>query len=142
MTDVSTRVEFDRPAAAVWAAISDFCGIGRWLPGIARVEAEDGGKRRRIILPNGGVVVEQQVARDDAAMTLTYTVIEAPMPFADYRSTMRVQSMGERGERGERCSLRWSATFTPLDREDKVARLVGALYNAGLRGLQELVAQT
>jgi len=135
MTDVSTSVDFDRPAAVVWAVISDFCGIDRWLPGIARVEAEDGGRRRRIILPDGGVVVEQQVARDDAAMTLTYTVIEAPMPFTDYRSTMRVQSMGER------CSVRWSATFTPLDLEDKVARLVGALYNAGLRGLQELVAQ-
>ena len=139
MTDVSTIVDFDRPAAVVWAAISDFCGIGRWLPGIARVEAEDGGKRRRIILPNGGVVVEQEVARDEAAMTLTYTVIEAPMPFKDYRSTMRVQSMGERGER---CSVRWSATFTPLDLEDKVARLVGALYNAGLRGLQKFVAPT
>lgn len=136
MTDVSISKDFDRPAAAVWPAISDFCGIGRWLPGIDRVEAEDGGKRRRIILPNGGVVLEQEVARDDAAMTLTYTVIEAPMPFADYRSTMCVQSMGER------CSVRWSATFTPLQPEDKVARLVTALYNAGLRGLQELVART
>lgn len=135
MTDVSTSIDFDRPAAVVWAAISDFCGIGRWLPGIERVEAEDGGKRRRIILPNGGVVVEQEAARDEAAMTLTYTVIEAPMPFTDYRSTMRVQSTGER------CSVCWSATFTPLDREEKVTRLVGALYNAGLRGLQELVAQ-
>ena len=72
-------------------------------------------------------------------MTLSLHGDRSAMPFKDYRSTMRVQSMGERGER---CSVRWSATFTPLDLEDKVARLVGALYNAGLRGLQELVAQT
>lgn len=135
MTDVSTSVDIDRPAAVVWAAISDFCGIDRWLPGIARVEAEDGGKRRRIILPNGGVVLEQELARDEGAMTLTYTVIEAPMPFKNYRSTLQVHSIGERS------SVRWSATFTPLDLEDKVARLVGALYKSGLRGLQEFVAQ-
>lgn len=133
MTDVSVSGDFDRPAAVLWAAISDFCGIGRWLPGIQRVEAEDGGKRRRIILPNGGVVLEQEVARDEATMSLTYTVIAAPMPFSNYRSTMCVDS------RGDGCSVCWSATFTPIGPEDKVARLVGSLYKAGLKGLHSVV---
>jgi hypothetical protein len=136
MTDVSVRVDFDRPAAVLWATIGDFCGIDRWLPGIQRVESEDEGKRRRIILPNGGVVLEQEVARDEASMSLTYTVIAAPMPFTNYRSTMCVES------RGERCSVCWSATFTPIGPEDKVARLVGSLYNAGLKGLHSLVVRT
>lgn len=136
MTDVSVSDDFDRPAVVLWAAISDFCGIGRWLPGIQRVEAEDGGKRRRIMLPNGGVVLEQEVARDEATMSLTYSVIAAPMPFTNYRSTMRVES------RGESCSVCWSATFTPTGPEDKVARLVGSLYKAGLKGLHSFVTRT
>ncbi len=136
MTDVSVSGNFDWPAAVLWATIGDFCGIDRWLPGIQRVEAEEAGKRRRIILPNGGVVLEQEVARDEANMLLTYTVIAAPMPFTNSRSTMCVES------RGESCSVRWSATFTPIGPEDKVARLVGSLYNAGLKGLQLLAART
>jgi hypothetical protein len=136
MTDVSISGDFNRPATVLWAAIGDFCGIGRWLPGIQQVQAEDGGKRRRIILPDGGVVLEQEIERDEAAMSLTYTVITAPMPFSNYRSTMCIEP------RGDGCSLRWSATFSPIGSEDKVARLVGSLYRAGIKGLQALVDPT
>ncbi len=136
MTDVAISAEFDRPATVVWAAVSDFCGVGRWLPGVVRVEAEDDGKRRRIILPDGGIVLEQEVARDESGMALSYTVIEAPMPFRDYRSTMLVQGAGDG------CTVRWSATFTPVGPEDKVARLVGRLYEAGLQGLHGRLGST
>ena len=133
MTEVSISGDFDRPASVLWAAIGDFCGIGRWLPGIQRVEAEDAGRRRRIILPDGGVVLEQEIERDDDAMSLTYIVITAPMPFSNYRSTIRIEP------HGEGCTLWWTATFDPIGPEDKVARLVGALYRAGIKGLQLLI---
>lgn len=134
MTKVSISGDFDRPACVLWAAIGDFCGIGQWLPGIQRVEAEDAGRRRRIILPDGGVVLEQEIERDEDAMSLTYIVITAPMPFKNYRSTIRI----EPHDGG--CTLWWTATFDPVGPEDKVARLVGALYRAGIKGLQSLIA--
>ena len=66
-------------------------------------------------------------------MSLNYIVITAPMPFSNYRSTIRIEP------RGDGCTLWWTATFDPIGPEDKVARLVGALYRAGIKGLQSLV---
>lgn len=129
MTEVTVSADFTQPAPRLWQAIADFCRVDPWLPGIARVEEEDGGKRRRIILPDGGVVLEQEVARDEAAMSLTYTVIEAPMPFTDYRSTMSVRPTAEG------CTVTWAASLTPTAPEDKVVRLVTKLYQGGLNGL-------
>ena len=134
MTEVSITADFDQPAEAVWAVVRDFCNVDRWLPGIERVEAEDGGRRRRIVLPDGKVVIEQEVARDEAAMALTYVVLDSPMPFTDYRSTMAV----ERAGRG--CTVRWSASLVPLVAEDRVARLVGGLYRGGLKALADFLA--
>jgi hypothetical protein len=134
MTEVSISADFDQPAETVWAVVGDFCAVNRWLPGIERVEAEDGGLRRRIILPDGNTVLEQEVARDDAAMRLTYIVIESPMPFTDYRSTMAVERTGTG------CTVRWSASLVPLAAEDKVVRLVGGLYRGGLKALGGFLA--
>jgi len=136
MTEVSVSSDFDQPASVVWTIIADFCGINRWLPGIERVEAEERGKRRRIILPDGGIVLEEEIGRDEVAMSLTYVVISAPMPFNNYRSTMRVEP------RGNGCTLHWSASFNPNGPEDKVARLVGSLYRAGINGLKLIVELT
>lgn len=136
MTEVTVTGDFDRPASILWAIIGDFCGIDRWLPGIERVETEEGGKRRRIILPDGGIVLEEEIARDEDAMSLTYIVISAPMPFNDYRSTMRVES------RGEGCTLYWTASFNPNGPEEKVARLIDSLYRVGINGLKSMAGLT
>jgi enoyl-CoA hydratase/carnithine racemase len=100
------------------------------------VEAEDDGKRRRIVLPDGGVVLEQEIERDAGAMALTYGVIEAPLPFRNYRSTIQVAPAGDA------CAVRWSASFAPLGPEDKVARLVARLYEVGLDGLRRFLDST
>ena len=130
MTDVTVSADFQQPAELVWAQIRDFCGVDRWLPGIERVESEDEGKLRRIVLPDGKIVLEREVARDEGAMTLSYTVIESPMPFTDYRSTMKVQPTATG------CTVSWSASLVPLAAEDKVVRLVNGLYRGGLKGLE------
>lgn len=136
VSEVSVSVEFKSSPAAVWAAVGDFCGIGKWLPGIDRVEAECNGKRRRVVLPDGGAVVEDETGRDEQAMHLSYRVVEGPMPFSDYTSTISVHPK----ESG--CSVRWSGSFTPLGPEDKVSRLVRGIYASALKELQKHLAES
>ncbi len=136
MLQVSVRAEFKSPPAAVWAAVGDFCGIGKWLPGIQRVEAENQGKRRRVVLPDGKAVVEDEIGRDEAAMSLSYRVVEGPMPFTDYVATVSVvpQASG--------CAVDWIGNFTPLGPEEKVSRLVNGIYSSALAGLQRFLGES
>jgi hypothetical protein len=129
MAHVSMERGFNTPASAVWTALADFCDIGSWLPGIERVQEENNGKRRRMFLPNGAIVVEDEVARDDKSMSLTYVLIEGLMPFTNYRSTMSIvpAAIG--------CTLRWESTFEPIGPEADAMRFLQRLYDSGFRGL-------
>ena len=136
MPEVSVRTEFKAPAATVWSAVGDFCGIGKWLPGIQRVEAENEGKRRRVVLPDGKAVVEDVISRDEAAMSLSYRVVEGPMPFTAYVSTISVQP------EASGCSVRWVGKFTPVGPEEKVAHLVKSIYGSALMGLKHYLGES
>ena len=136
MLEVSVRTDFKAPAATVWAAVGDFCGIGKWLPGIQRVEAENQGKRRRVVLPDGKAVVEDEMFRDEVAMSLSYCVVEGPMPFTEYVATISVLS------HASGCSVHWVGKFTPLGPEEKVARLVNGIYGSALAGLQRYLGES
>lgn len=136
MSEVTVSAEFKTPAATVWMAVGDFCGIGKWLPGIQRVEAENEGKRRRVVLPDGQAVVEEEISHDEAAMSLSYRVVEGPMPFTDYVSLISVRSTGSG------CSVCWAGRFTPVGPEDKVARLVKGIYGSALQGLHAYLGES
>lgn len=136
MSEVTVDAEFKTPAAKVWMAVGDFCGIGNWLPGIQRVEAQNDGKRRRVVLPDGQAVVEDEISRDESAMSLSYRVVEGPMPFTDYVSTISVRP----ARNG--CSVRWAGRFTPVGPEEKVARLVQGIYGSALKGLRGYLGES
>ena len=136
MLEVTVNAEFKTPAARVWMAVGDFCGIGKWLPGIQRVEAEHEGKRRRVVLPDGQAVVEDEIARDDAGMSLSYRVVEGPMPFTGYVSTISVRP------EASGCSVHWVGKFTPIGPEEKVARLVKGIYGSAMAGLKNYLGES
>src|SRR3990172_9995606 len=136
MPEVSVKTEFKAPAATVWAAVGDFCGIGKWLPGIQRVEAENEGKRRRVVLPDGKAVVEDEVSRDEAAMSLSYRVVEGPMPFTGYVSTISVRP------EASGCSVHWVGKVTPIGPEEKGARLGKGSDGSAMAGLKNYLGES
>ncbi len=135
MTKVDVTVDFTQSAQEVWAKIGDFTGIGEWFPGIEGCRSLDGGKRRHISLGDGKSVIEDEISRDEAAMTLSYRVIEASMPFEDYVSSISVAA------KGSGCRVRWSGDFTPVGDEEKVASLVRRIYQVALDGLAAHLAE-
>ncbi len=79
---------------AVWAKIGDFCGIANWLPAIEKCALSADGKTRTLSLKGGGSIVEKLEARDDAQHSYSYSIVEGPLPVANYMSTISVTKDG------------------------------------------------
>ena len=134
---VTKEVTLPMAPAAVWAKIGDFNGLNTWLPPIAKSEIVSGtnnepGAHRKLTLGDGAVVVEELAARDDAGMSLTYTIVEGPLPVTDYRSTLSVAAAGEGGSK-----VTWSGSFKAAAGTEpaKASEIIGGIYQSGLDNL-------
>jgi len=124
---------------ALWALVRNFGGIDEIMPGLegVEVEGEGVGQLRRIPAANGGVVVESLDVLDDEARTLTYSIVEAPLPFRDYSATMVVS-----GTEGGGSELTWTGRFfadgIPVE---KAERLAGNIYAGGIAGYRAALGE-
>jgi hypothetical protein len=75
---------------AIWTKIGDFCGIGNWHPAIEKCALSADGKTRTLSLRGGGTIVEKLEKRDDATHSYSYSIVEGPLPVANYTSTISV----------------------------------------------------
>src|SRR5580704_8479473 len=87
----------------VWAKVGDFGGVQDFLPGIDtfRLEGDD-----RIIGMFGMEIRERLLLRDDATMSLTYSVIEG-VPIESHTATMTVEPSGDESK------VTWSYNVVP-----------------------------
>ena len=123
--------------ADLWKKVGDFNGMNTWHPAIASSEIVKGnnnevGAHRKLTLGDGAVILEELAARDDASMSLTYLILEGPLPVTDYRSTMTVVAEGE-----GQSKLTWSSTFKAAAGVEpaKAQEVIGGVYQAGLDNL-------
>lgn len=142
MTTVTREVVLATAPADLWQQVGDFASIHVWHPAIVSTEIVKGennvvGAHRKVTLGDGAAVVEELAERDDAGMTLSYTIVDAPLPVADYRSTITVVSEGD----GSKMS--WSGTFKPVGDTPpaEVEALIGGIYQAGLDSLAKPAAE-
>jgi hypothetical protein len=118
--------------AEVWAKIGDFCGIGVWHPAVAKCALSGEGKLRRLDLKGGGVINEKQETRDDAAHSYGYTIVDGPLPVADYHSTLSVAAEGAGSK------LSWSGKYEAKGASDAEAKkVIDGIYQAGLDALSK-----
>ena len=132
--DVKKSVDVAAAPDAVWKAIGDFCGIGTWHPAVEKCELQqkDGKTLRLLSLKGGGTILEQQSARDDAAHSYGYTIVESPLPVANYASTIAVTA------KGSGSTITWSGTFDAKGApDDKAKEVIAGIYDAGLAGIAE-----
>ena len=83
-------VKIEATPDAVWEKVGDFGGLGDFFPGIEsfRLEGDD-----RIIGMFGMEIRERLLAKDDAARTITYSVIEG-VPVESHTATISVRGGG------------------------------------------------
>ena len=132
--DVTKTATIAAPPATVWKTIGGFCGIGDWHPVVEKCTLSDkGGKKHRTLsLKGGGTILEEEQARDDKAMSYTYTIVESPLPVADYSSTIAVAKDGAGSK------VTWTGHFKAKGAPDaKAQEVIGGVYDAGLKGISE-----
>ncbi|MBY0250254.1 MAG: SRPBCC family protein [Methylobacterium organophilum] len=130
--DYTKSIEIAAAPKTVWKAIGEFCGIEDWHPAVEKcaLSEKDGKTLRTLTLKDGGTIVERLEARDDEAMSYTYTILEGVLPVANYRSTIRVVKSG----RGSKVT--WTCNFRSKGApNDRASKAISGVYEAGLRGI-------
>lgn len=103
------------PIEQVWARIRDFNALPNWNPGVASSVIEDGGPSdrvgciRRLELKGGGTIREQLLELSDLGHHYSYSILEGPLPVANYRATLRLRRISD----GNRTFAEWAASFDP-----------------------------
>ncbi len=132
-TEVTSKVEVKASATKAWAAIGEFCDIKNWHPVIASCEIskKDDGTFRMLTTKDGAKIYEKQLSRDDSTYSYSYQIIESPLPVANYKATIRVDS-----SMGGSIAIVWLATFDPKGPEADAKKVISGIFAAGLDSLK------
>jgi NADPH:quinone reductase len=145
MVEVVRSTIVDAPIETLWEALRDFNSHGGWHPAIAASQIEDGrssdeiGCVRGFALKSGGALREQLLSLSDRDHTLSYCILDAPMPLIGYVATIRLCRITD----GNRTFWQWRSTFrTPPGEEASLSRLVATdIYEAGFAAMRVRLAR-
>jgi hypothetical protein len=130
---VSSSTHLNVPAEKVWELIGQFNALADWHPAFEKSELEQGGKVRRLSLVGGGTIVERLERIDDETFRYRYSIVDSPLPVANYVSELKVV----KDESGTGCRVEWSSEFEPVGASVSDAeKLIRNTYETGLKNLQ------
>ncbi len=140
MPRVYVSAVIEAPAARVWGVVRDFNGLPQWLPPVAESRIEDGlpadriGCVRAFTLRSRERFRERLLALSDYEYSVTYSILESPLPLSDYVATLRLFPITET----DTTFAEWQAEFEcPPDRAVSLQKQVGeGVFRAGLERLK------
>lgn len=137
MTKVSMKTSLNAAAEEVWKAISDFNGLPKFVASIVNSKMEGSGigaVRTLTLQDSGPPIVERLENQDDQNRSLSYSIVESPLPLEDYLATVEVRNLSE-----NHCQVVWSSTFEPKGAtEEEAKKIVEGVYSAAFDGLKKL----
>jgi carbon monoxide dehydrogenase subunit G len=109
----------------VWAVVSDFGGIDKWMPGVesCRLEGED-----RVLGMLGMEVVEKLYNSDASKRELVYGIVGGSVPVDSHRATITVARVPETGGGGSR--VVWEVEVEPEDMVPVMEQVYGQSLEA------------
>ncbi len=120
MAIVQHEISINRTPDEVWAVLGEFGGLDTWMDGVESCVVT--GKTREIEIAGGMKVSEDEVARDDANRSYSYTVNGHGLPVEKWLSTVAVEAQGD----GARAT--WTLEMEPDDFVEGIAGIYkGAL---------------
>ena len=141
---VERSATFDASPERVWQLTGGFDGLAAWHPAVSKVEIIAGhnnrkGAKRLVTLKDGATITEELLVHRPATKTLRYRILASPLPVKDYVSTFHVAA------EGKGCRVTWSSRFQadPAAKvgDAKAKEIVGGIYDAGFKGIQDKLAQ-
>ena len=136
MAGIAVAEDFTVSADAVWTKLADFGGLADWMPGVKTCETEgDGVGAVRRVAMGPAEVVERLEAFDPTARSLSYSIVEGPIPVQNYLATVSVR------EAGDGCHVDWTAKFDLPDglTEEQIAPGLEGAYGGALAALKSLL---
>ena len=141
MVKVVRSTILDAPVEAVWALLRDFNGHDRWHDPVATSAIERGesadrvGCVRRFRLKTGEELREQLLTLSDMETTLSYCLLDTPIPLLNYVAHVRLVPVTD----GDRTFWEWESRFdTPAGRERELERMVAeGIYDTGFRNVRD-----
>lgn len=140
---VAEEISVNASADQVWSVIQHFDNLS-WHPAVATTEllsgkANKAGAVRLVsVKDNGPKIKEQLVSFSPAAHSLTYKIVESPLPLDQYVSTLKVVSAKSGSV------IKWSSTFKRKDEKPAegaddagATKIVDGIYTSGLDALKK-----
>jgi len=125
MAQGKAEVSINRSPDEVWKVIREFGTLDEWMPGVDKCTLN--GDVRTIEMM--GISVKEQLrSSDDAARTVSYSVIESPMGnLESHTATITVEPEGTGSH------LTWTVDVSP----DELLGLFVPIYEVSCTGLKE-----
>jgi hypothetical protein len=129
---VVMSVELKASPADVWKTIGAFDKLQDWHPAVASTSMQGSptqvGTIRVLHLNGGGDIKEELTSYSDKDTTLTYRILESPLPVANYESYLYVTDAGK----GHSLVV-WGSTFDAAGGADdkKAKSVIMGVYKAG-----------
>ena len=134
MPKVNMNTNLAVSAERLWEMIGGFNALADWHPAIEKSELEQDGTTRRLSLMGGGSIVEQLEKMDDDGRVYRYSILESPLPVANYTAEIKVRD----NEDGT-STVEWSSEFNPKDASEVDAtKAIQDIYEAGFENLKKM----
>ena len=134
MAKVSLNTRLGVSADKAWELIGGFNALPDWHPAVEKSELEKEGQERILTLAGGAKIVERLERSDDAERVYSYTILDSPLPVANYAATIRV-----RDAEGGGCDVEWSSEFDASGAsEGDAVKVIEGIFQTGLDNLNKM----
>ncbi len=134
MSHVAESTNLNASPGDVWDLVGDFNSLPEWMPGIASSELRPGpgGVDRFLTLEDGKELLERLEFLDSSSMEYGYTIIESPLPIADYHARIKVSADGGG------TTVDYTADFEAVGiPEEEAIGAISGLFQGALEKLRE-----
>ncbi len=134
---VVMSVEVNAPVAEVWKMVRAFDRLQDWHPAVQSTTmqgAPDKAGSLRVLHLNGGGDIEERLTYfSDSSTTLTYEILESPLPVSNYFSYISASDAGN-----GRTVVIWGSTFDAKGVSNAKAKAtISGIYQAGFDTLKQ-----
>lgn len=136
MAKITMSTKVNVPAARLWEVVGGFNALPAWHPAVETSELEGDGKGslRKVRIVGGGEVVERLESLNETERVYAYSIVNGPLPVANYVAELRVKD-----NRDGTSTLEWSSTFSPAGvPETEALKVIEGIYQAGFDNLRKM----
>ena len=134
MAKVNMSTELDVSSEEVWDLIGGFNALPDWHPAVEKSELQKEGSMRRLSIAGGVTIIEKLEKMDDKNRLYSYSIIDSPLPVANYTATLKVTDLGK-----GKTKVEWSSEFKPSGAtETDAVKVIQGIYQAGFDNLKKM----